>query len=225
MIAIRDLHFSYPATPFALSVPQLTIRQGERVAIVGPSGTGKTTLLSLIAGILLPAEGSVMVGAQEITRLSDAGRRQLRARSIGFVFQDFALLDYLTARQNIVYPLRIAPHEHIDGEVRQRVEQLAAACGLSGQLDRKPAALSQGEQQRVALCRALIRRPEIILADEPTGNLDPANKSLILDLLFERVGEGGATLLVVTHDHDLLPRFDRVIDFSTFRAPPDPVRP
>ena len=133
------------------------------------------------------------------------------------MFQDFALLDYLSACENILYSARIVGGTRPDAAMRARTEDLAAACGLAGKLDRRPGALSQGEQQRVALCRALILRPRLILADEATGNLDPENKTAILDLLFARVAEAGATLLAVTHDHDLLPRFDRVIDFARFR--------
>lgn len=217
MIELRDISFSYPGGDFRLSVPSLDLAQGERVAVVGPSGTGKTTLLNLIAGITVPQDGQISIDGDAMTGLSDAARRTFRARKIGFVFQDFALLDYLSARENILYPFRITSGAPLDAEARARAETLAEACGLKGKLSRRPGALSQGEQQRVALCRALVRQPKLILADEATGNLDPANKSAILDLLFSRTKEAGATLLAVTHDHDLLPRFDRVIDFSDYR--------
>lgn len=217
MIDIADMTFAYPGGDFRLNVPRLTLESGEKVAIVGPSGTGKTTLLNLIAGIAVPASGTIRIGAHEMTGLSDAARRGLRSREIGFVFQDFALLDYLNARENVLYPYRIAPGAPLDRAARERAEALAVACGLSGKLGRRPGALSIGEQQRVALCRALVREPGLILADEATGNLDPDNKTAILDLMFARTAERGATLLAVTHDHDLLPRFDRVIDFAQFR--------
>ena len=133
---------------------------------------------------------------------------------MGFVFQDFALLDYLTARGNILYPYRIGAGLRLDRAARARAEALAGACGIAGLLDRRPGRLSQGERQRVALCRALVTEPGVVLADEPTGNLDPANKALILDLLFERTRAAGASLLAVTHDHELLSRFDRVVDLA-----------
>ncbi len=217
MIVVDDVRFSYPNSTFQLAIPELTLQPEETLAVVGPSGSGKTTLLNLIAGLLVPQSGRITVGEQEVTELGDAGRRSFRASQIGFVFQDFALLDYLSAFENILYPFRITPHLKLEGAVRQRAKDLAAACGIAEKLNRRPNALSQGEQQRVAICRSLIASPSLILADEATGNLDPANKSLILDLLFERTRETGAALLAVTHDHELLPRFDRVIDFSQFR--------
>ena len=219
MIEIKDLRFAYPSGGFRLAIPSLKLKPGERVAVVGPSGTGKTTLLNLVAGIAVPEAGRITFDGEDVTGLSDGQRRTFRAREIGFVFQDFALLDYLTARENILKPFRIAAGAKLDPDARQRAEDLAAACGLAEKLDRRPGALSQGEQQRVALCRALVRSPRLILADEATGNLDPANKTAILDLLFARAEEVGATLLAVTHDHDLLPRFDRVIDFAAFQRP------
>ncbi len=201
-----------------MAIPEFDITSGKRVAVIGPSGTGKTTLLNLIAGISVPDSGSVVVHGEEISSLGDSARRSFRARNIGFVFQNFALMDYLSAAENVRYPYRVAPQLRIEADTRDRVAALADACGIGGKLDRYPSQLSQGEQQRVAICRALIARPKLILADEATGNLDPATKTSILDLLFERAMETGATVLAVTHDHELVPRFDEVFDFATFRA-------
>lgn len=217
MITLRDLRFSYPRGGFRLDVPDLKIDAGARVAVVGPSGTGKTTLLNLVAGLSVPEAGSVHVGDVDVGGLPDRARRAFRARSIGFVFQNFALMEYLTARENILYPYRVGHGLRLDNAARDRAGALAESCGIGGKLDRHPHALSQGEQQRVAICRALVTEPRLILADEATGNLDPKTKSVILDLLFDRASEAQATVLAVTHDHELLPRFDRVIDFATLR--------
>ena len=173
--------------------------------------------LNLVAGILVPEAGRIEVAGTEVSALTDAARRRFRATRIGFVFQDFALLDYLSARQNILYPYRITPALVLDAAARDRAQALAEACGIADKLDRHPGALSQGEQQRVAICRALVTRPTLILSDEATGNLDPDSKARILDLLFEQAAAAGASVLAVTHDHELLPRFDRVLDFAQFR--------
>lgn len=217
MVRIENLTFRYGGTGFRLHVPELALQDKERVAIVGPSGSGKTTLLNLIAGILTPATGKIDVARTDVAGLPDAARRRFRASTIGFVFQDFALLDYLPARQNILYPYRITPALTLDAAARDRAEALAASCGIADKLDRHPTALSQGEQQRVAICRALVTQPKLILSDEATGNLDPDSKARILDLLFEQASEAGAAVLAVTHDHELLPRFERVLDFTQFR--------
>ena len=216
MIRIEYLKFTYPRGDFALSVPELNVDAGETVAIVGPSGSGKSTLLNLIAGVLRPGAGQIAVGDTEVSALSERHSRPFRAQCIGFVFQDFGLLDYLSARDNILHPYRICAPLRLTAEVRARAETLAARLSVSQYLHRLPEALSQGERQRVAICRALLPAPRVILADEATGNLDPDNKRVILDLLFEAVRTDGATLVAVTHDHELLPRFDRVIDFRNF---------
>lgn len=217
MVRIENLTFGYGADGFRLRVPEFSLDDGERVAVVGPSGSGKTTLLNLIAGILKPESGRIEVAGTEVSGRPDAERRRFRASRIGFVFQDFALLDYLSARQNIYYPYRITPALVLDEAVRARAEKLATACGIGDKLDRHPSAMSQGEQQRVAICRALVTQPKLILSDEATGNLDPDSKARILDLLFEQASEAGAAVLAVTHDHELLPRFERVLDFAQFR--------
>lgn len=221
MVEVENLSFGYGAGGFRLRVPEFELGQHERVAIVGPSGSGKTTLLNLIAGLITPKAGRITVAGTEMSALSDAARRRFRAAQIGFVFQDFALLDYLSARQNILYPYRITPALSLDDAARARAEALAAACGIADKLDRHPSDLSQGEQQRVAVCRALVTQPKLILSDEATGNLDPDSKARILDLLFAQASEVGAAVLAVTHDHELLPRFGRVLDFAQFREGPE----
>ena len=217
MIQIESLKFQYHDNGFHLSVPHFAIGAGEKVAVVGPSGSGKTTLLNLLAGILTPMAGSIQVGETSVSDLNDAGRRDFRIRNIGFVFQDFELLDYLSILDNILHPYRITSALKLTGEVCQRAIFLAEQMGVAGHLKKHPGKLSQGEKQRVAICRALLPQPRLILADEATGNLDPDNKTLILDLLFNAVSDHDATLLAVTHDHELLKRFDRVVDFQEFQ--------
>ncbi len=217
MINVRELTFSYPDSGFRLEVPAFDLAPGERLAVAGPSGSGKTTLLDLIAGIRTPASGTLQVDGVAISGLPDRARRAFRLQRIGFVFQDFELLDYLTVRDNILHPFRISNALRLDAEARARAESLAKAAGIDGQLGRHPDALSRGERQRAAICRALVAGPRLLLADEATGALDPENKLRILDLLFERTAAEGAALLAVTHDTQLLDRFDRVVDFREFR--------
>ncbi|WP_416881564.1 ABC transporter ATP-binding protein [Marivita sp.] len=219
MIAVRDLTFAYPRGGFALNIPTLTVETGERVGVIGPSGTGKTTLLNLVAGLVQANAGHVTVAGNDLSDLDEAARRRFRATHVGFIFQNFALVDYLSAFENILYPYRVGLGLRLDADVRERAKALAEACGVAHRLKSHPHALSGGEQQRVAICRALVTQPQLILADEATGNLDPETKEAILDLLFGRASEMGATVLAVTHDHDQLPRFDRVIDFATLRQP------
>jgi putative ABC transport system ATP-binding protein len=198
-------------------VSEFAVASGEKVAVVGPSGSGKTTLLNLLAGILTPGTGTVRVGEVDVSDLGDAGRRDFRISNIGFVFQDFELLDYLSILDNILHPYRITGALKLTAEVRHRAISLMEQMGISEHLKKHPGELSQGEKQRAAICRALLPEPSLILADEATGNLDPNNKTLILDLLFQSVAEHDATLIAVTHDHELLPRFDRVVDFKEFQ--------
>ena len=217
MIRIQKLNFHYRAGEFQLSIPEFQVTGGEKVAVIGPSGSGKTTLLNLVAGIIIPVSGSVTVGDISVGRLSDDGRRDFRVSSIGFVFQDFELLDYLNVLDNILHPYRITRALKLDKAVRARAASLARDMGIGDKLKRNSEDLSHGEKQRVAICRALLPQPKLILADEATGNLDPDNKTLILDLLFEAVADHDATLLAVTHDHELLNRFDRVVEFQQFQ--------
>ena len=212
MIEIRDLDFSYADRAFRLRVPELRIARGERVALIGPSGVGKTTLAYLIAGILSPWRGSIRAGGVEVATLNDAARRNFRIAHIGFVFQEFELLEYLSVLDNILLPFRLNPALRLTAEARASATELAGAMRLGDKLRRYPQRLSQGERQRVAICRALITQPELIIADEPTGNLDPCTAETILALLLDESSRRGATLLMITHNHALLERFDRVVD-------------
>ena len=214
MIAIEELSFHYARSTFTLRVPGLKVGDGEKVALVGPSGSGKTTLLHLIAGILLPDTGNISVGETRPHQLNDAQRRAFRIATLGLVFQDFQLLEALDVLENILLPFRINPALNLTGEVRVRARQLARETGLEPRLRHRPGRLSQGEKQRTALCRALITQPRYLLADEPTGNLDPHAKTRVLDVLFDQCARAKATLLMVTHDLGLLSRFDRAINLG-----------
>jgi putative ABC transport system ATP-binding protein len=218
MIDIATLRFVYPHNGFRLQIPAFSVPAGEKLAVIGPSGSGKTTLLNLIAGIYTPDSGTIQVADTAVHQLDDARRRDFRITHIGFVFQDFELLDYLTVLDNILHPYRITRALHLTPEVRRRARELTQQMGIGDKLQRHAGDLSQGEKQRAAICRALLPQPALILADEATGNLDPENKTHILDLLFEAVDRHHATLLAVTHDHELLPRFDRVVDFREFQV-------
>jgi len=214
MISLRDMVFEYPDSDFSLRASSLDIDAGQMAAVIGPSGSGKTTLLHLAAGILLPTGGSVQVSGEEISRRSDAERRGFRIANIGLIFQEFELLEYLTVRQNILLPYRINPALKLNGAAREQAASLAQSMGISEVLDRHPNRLSQGERQRVAICRALVANPKIVLADEPTGNLDPKTSRTIVQVLLDQAAARKATVLMVTHDHSLLDHFDRVIDME-----------
>ena len=220
LITIQDLEFRYPRGGFRLGVPALDVAKGERVAIVGVSGSGKTTLLELLAGIRVPLSGTVTVADQEMSRLPDRARRHFRIDRIGLIFQAFELLEYLTVRDNLLLPYHISAALSRNADTETRLDQLARDTGITDRLDRHPEHLSQGERQRAAICRALITSPDLILADEPTGNLDPENKQRVLGVLLEQVASHGATLVMVTHDHDLLEPFDRVLDMRDFHGGP-----
>ncbi len=211
---LRAAGFSYGDEGFRLFVPKFDLSSGERVALIGPSGSGKTTFLHLLAGILVPREGLVRVGEKELSRLDDFTRRAFRISKLGLVFQDFRLIEYLNARENMLLPYRLGAELRLKESVLDRMRILAERLRVSGLLDSPVKRLSQGERQRVAIGRALLFRPGMILADEPTGNLDPSDKQRIMDLLFDQALELEATLIVVTHDHALLDRFDRVVDFD-----------
>ncbi len=186
---------------------ELEILPGEAVAVVGASGSGKSTLLGLLAGLDTPSRGSVQLDGIELYDLDEDGRAALRARLLGFVFQSFQLLSPLTALENVMLPLELANDEHAEAKARAMLERV----GLGERLKHYPKYLSGGEQQRVALARAFVVHPKLLLADEPTGNLDAATGASIIDLLFELNAEAGTTLVLVTHDETLARRCGRQI--------------
>lgn len=185
------------------------ILRGEFVVLLGPSGSGKSTLLNLVCGIDLPDEGVVQVAGEDLTALSERERTLFRRRHLGFVFQFFNLLPTLTVLENLLLPLELKGRVGAEEEARAR--GLLERVGLAARADAFPDRLSGGEQQRVALARALVHDPDLILADEPTGNLDPDTGERVMDLLDSLVREDGRTLLAVTHSRELADRADRIL--------------
>jgi putative ABC transport system ATP-binding protein len=217
IISVANMRFGYsPASrdpAFELCINTLELTPGERLAVIGPSGSGKTTLLHLIAGIVTPSQGTIHVLGQPMSALPELRRRALRLQHIGMVFQEFELLEYLSALDNIVAIANIASISPRT-ELLARAENLAQDAGIAHVLSRKPRKLSQGERQRVALCRALVARPALLLCDEPTGNLDPDSTASVLELLLEHARTCDASVMMVTHNHGVLHRFDRVLDIT-----------
>ncbi|HET9662885.1 MAG TPA: ABC transporter ATP-binding protein [Burkholderiales bacterium] len=180
---------------------------GEAVAIVGVSGSGKSTLLGLLAGLDTPSSGEVTIDGHSLYALDEDGRAALRARMVGFVFQSFQLLPAMTALENVMLPLELAGRL----AARDRATAMLERVGLGARVHHYPKQLSGGEQQRVAIARAFVTRPALLLADEPTGNLDATTGAQVIDLMFELNRENGTTLLLVTHDESLSSRCDRVL--------------
>jgi putative ABC transport system ATP-binding protein len=185
------------------------IAKGEFVAIMGASGSGKSTLLGLVAGLDTPTSGSIRIEGDEISRLGEDELAALRGRKIGFVFQSYQLIPTLTAEENVLLPAELAGEDL--AAAQQRARDLLRTVGLEERLDHYPVQLSGGEQQRVALARAFIRKPPLLLADEPTGNLDSVNGKHVLELLLSLNRREGATLVLVTHDRELASHATRII--------------
>ncbi len=197
-----------------LDIEHFQIERAEQIALVGSSGGGKTTLLNVISGITTPDSGQVFIDDIEITRLPEAGRDRFRAERIGFVFQTFNLLTAFTALENVLLGMSFSR-----GKVdKQMAKELLEKMGLGKRLSHRPSQLSVGEQQRVAIARSLANRPSLLLADEPTASVDPANQDTILKLIREMCKEFNVSLLLVTHDPDIAGKFDRVASLKDFNA-------
>ncbi len=210
VIALRGVDLSLgrgAARVHILRQINLNIGRGEAVALLGPSGSGKSTLLMVMTGLEQPDTGSVTVAGQDLRKLDEDGLARFRGRTIGIVFQAFHLIPTMTALENVAVPLEFAGAR----DALARAKSELATVGLAGRLQHYPAELSGGEQQRVALARALAPNPAILVADEPTGNLDEATGHEIIELLFRGHAERGTTLVLVTHDTDLAARCDRVL--------------
>lgn len=187
-----------------------SVAAGESVAVVGASGSGKSTLLGLMAGLDTPSSGTIKLSGVDLAPLDEDGRAALRGKLLGFVFQSFQLLPALTAMENVMLPLELAG-ELSASAARAAAEQMLSRVGLAERLSHYPKHLSGGEQQRVALARAFAARPQLLLADEPTGNLDAATGTAVIDLMFQMNAEAGTTLILVTHDDRLAARCARVL--------------
>jgi putative ABC transport system ATP-binding protein len=192
----------------------LEVMPGEAVAIVGASGSGKSTLLGLLAGLDTPSAGSVRLDGVDLFGLDEDGRARLRKRLVGFVFQSFQLLAPLNAIENVMLPLELGE----DADAERKAREMLERVGLGERLKHYPKTLSGGEQQRVALARAFVMRPKLLLADEPTGNLDAATGAAIIDLVFALNAEQGTTLLLVTHDEALAGRCGRKVRLAGGRV-------
>jgi putative ABC transport system ATP-binding protein len=192
----------------------LSVERGESVALVGPSGAGKTTLLAILAGLDRPSRGQVWLCGEELTALDEDGRALLRARRVGFVFQSFHLVQSLTALENVMLPLELAG----EPKARELARDTLANVGLAARIGHYPKQLSGGEQQRVAIARAFVTRPEVLFADEPTGNLDSATGERIGRLLFDLNASARTTLVLVTHERELAARCDRIIQLEAGRV-------
>lgn len=215
---IRDLRFRHRGGPFAMSIERFELARGETVACIGPSGCGKTTLLEILVGIRRPDAGSIEVDGVPLQALSEAALRAWRLRHVGLVFQDLRLLESLSALENILLPYHLDRTLGDLDAAMLRARDLARSMGIDSMLGRKPRRLSQGERQRVAVCRALVAEPTLVAADEPTGSLDPETARTAVDLLLDAARARGQTLFMVTHDHALLDRFDRVVEMRSLLA-------
>jgi len=210
IIKLNEVHKRYSVAGSEVTVLQdlnLAVQNKERVSIIGPSGSGKTTLLLILTGLERTSEGSIEIAGQSLHTMDSDARADLRRENIGIVFQSFHLIPSLTARENVALPLEIAGLP----DSRKRAMEMLDRIGLAERHDHYPSMLSGGEQQRVAIARALIHEPSLIVADEPTGNLDDKTGELIMKVLFDLNSDTGTTLLLVTHDNELAARCDRTL--------------
>ena len=216
-IHVRDLRLTLPSPAGPVNILRgidLDIAPGEAVGIVGPSGSGKTSLLMVLAGLERASSGSVQLGGREITGLDEDALARLRRESVGIVFQGFHLIPTMNALENVAVPMELAGRR----DATARAAEALAAVGLGHRLTHLPGQLSGGEQQRVALARAFAPRPRLLLADEPTGNLDRATGEAVMDLLFDLRVKSGATLLLITHDPMLAARCSRCVHIADGRV-------
>lgn len=216
VLEAREITKTYTVDRRSITVLEnisMSVEKGEFVVIAGSSGSGKTTLLTLLSGLDHPSSGRVFIDDRDITDASEEELAPLRNRTIGFVFQSFHLVPSMTAVENVMFPAELKG----DPDAPARAEELLARVGLSARADNLPSQLSGGEKQRVALCRALINRPQLLFADEPTGNLDSESGRTVLEQLIDLKNEHGATLVLVTHNPDIAHAADRVLTLTDGR--------
>jgi len=217
VLEARNLSKTVPSPEGPLTIladVSLSVRTGETLAIIGASGAGKSTLLALLAGLDTPSAGRVLISGADLTELDEDGRAAVRGRHVGFVFQSFHLIPSLTALENVMLPLELRGR----GDAREMAAQALAQVGLTPRSAHYPKQLSGGEQQRVAIARAYVTHPDVLFADEPTGNLDTHTGQRITDLLFELNRSAGSTLILVTHDRELASRCGRILELDAGRA-------
>ncbi len=216
MISLKNIEMTYDDNGTkinALKLKKLDIKEGEKVAFIGSSGCGKTTLFNLISGMITPTKGNVIVEDIDITTLTESERDLFRANHIGYIFQDFNLFPDFTVLQNVVLPMSFSKRYSKDEMEKEALEMLKRV-GLENKKDQKVKTLSGGERQRVAIARSIVNKPNVILADEPTGNLDYKNGAKIMGLIIQIAKEEKATLLVITHNNSQLELFDRSINIE-----------
>jgi len=210
LLSLAGVHVSLPSAVGPVNILRgidLSIGRGEAVAVVGPSGAGKSTLMMVVAGLERITSGRITLAGQDLSALSEDGLALLRRQHVGIVFQSFRLVPTMTALENVAMPLELAGRD----DAFEAAQEALESVGLGHRVEHYPDQLSGGEQQRVAIARAVVARPSLILADEPTGNLDGATGHSIIELLFERRRAAGSTLLLITHDLELAARADRTI--------------
>tara|TARA_B100001989_G_scaffold187838_1_gene137304 strand:- start:176 stop:865 length:690 start_codon:yes stop_codon:yes gene_type:complete len=214
ILQIRDLHFQYPASDFKIEISDIKITQGSKIAISGKSGSGKTTLIHLISGILKPQSGEILFYDKSITDMNDKEIRKHRISNIGFIFQEFELLEYLNVMDNLILPYKINKSLVLDAEIEDKAKEIANRIGIGNKLDQHPKQLSGGERQRLAIARALITSPPLIIADEPTGNLDEKTSNIVMDEITDQVSYTNSTLIMISHNNELISSFDEIIDIQ-----------
>ena len=219
ILQIEDLKFWYTGKGFQLEISNLKINKGSKVAILGKSGSGKTTLAHLISGILKPQSGLIRFMGQDISDLSDGERRAYRIKNIGFIFQEFELIEYLSVLDNLILPYKLNKSLSLNEETINKAKAIAERIEIENKLHKYPNQLSGGERQRLATARALITSPALVIADEPTGNLDTQTANKVISEIINQSSKSNSTLLMITHDPRLLESFDQVIDLNKLTNP------